>query len=154
MRSGGLCLAVVALFFLGACTADPGPWEPVEALTVVVTGQDFHWYYRYPGSDGELGTDDDVRATGPLHVPVGAEVELQLTSTDYIYSLELPDMGLKEMAAPDLKFSIGFSAESEGRFALRGDKFCGFAHETLITELVVEPQATFHAWLADTRRAG
>jgi heme/copper-type cytochrome/quinol oxidase subunit 2 len=47
-----------------------------------------------------------------------------------------------------------FSTDREGRFELRGDEFCGFAHESLITELVVESQDRFHDWLEVAGRAG
>jgi len=133
--------------------ADPEPWEPVESLAVEVEGRDFHWSYRFPGRDGRLGTPDDLRASGPLHLPVGADIELRLTSRDFVYQLELPHLGLKEIAIPERTFAMQFSTDREGRFELRGDEFCGLPHESLITELVIESQDEFHRWLDDAERA-
>ena len=151
-RIRGAFLALLLLGLVAACAEQFEPWQPVGALTVEVTGDDYCWYFRYPGRDGRLGTDDDIRATGPLHVPVNTSVELQLTSVDYIYSLELPAMGLAEIAAPGLSFSLELHTDREGRFPLLGDQFCGYAHETLITELIVESESAFKEFLDATRR--
>ena len=67
-----------------------------------MTGHQFKWHSRYTGDDGLLGTPDDVHAAQILHVPVEAEVEIVLKSRDYIYSLEIPQSGLKEIAVPEL----------------------------------------------------
>ena len=147
------CLPILLLLSWGACATEREPWEPVETLAVEVTGHDFRWHYRFPGRDGRLGTADDLRASGPLHLPVGAEVELRLTSLDFVYQLGLPHLGLKEIAVPELMFSMEFSTDREGRFELRGDQMCGYSHQSLITELVVESQAEFHDWLDDADRA-
>jgi cytochrome c oxidase subunit 2 len=154
MRDVLRCLPILSLLSWGACVTDSEPWKPVETLAVEVVGHDFRWYYRFPGRDGVLGTPDDLRASGPLHLPVGADIELRLTSRDFVYQLELPHLALKEIAVPDLTFSMEFSTDREGRFELRGDEFCGFAHESLITELVVESQDRFHDWLEVAGRAG
>ena len=148
------CLPILSLLAWGGCATEPGPWKPVETLAVEVVGHDFRWHYRFPGPDGELGTPDDLRASGPLHLPVGADVELRLTSQDFVYQLELPHLGLKEIAVPELTFSMEFSTDREGRFELRGDEFCGYAHESLITTLVVESQDEFRDWLDDAERVG
>jgi len=119
MRGVLRCLPILSLLSWGACVADPEPWEPVESLAVEVEGRDFHWSYRFPGRDGRLGTPDDLRASGPLHLPVGADIELRLTSRDFVYQLELPHLGLKEIAIPERTFAMQFSTDREGRFELR-----------------------------------
>jgi len=153
MRGVLRCLPMLSLLSWGACMTEPGPWNPVETLAVDVVGHDFRWSYRLPGEDGVLGTPDDLRASGPLHLPVGADIELRLTSRDPVYQLELPHLGLKEIAVPELTFSMEFSTDREGSFELRGDEFCGYSHPSLITTLVVESQAEFHDWLDHAKRA-
>ena len=75
---------------------------PIDAVEIEMTGHDFQWHSRYAGQDGQLGTSDDVNAAQVLHVPVDAEVDIVLKSLDYIYSLAVPQAGLKEIAVPDL----------------------------------------------------
>jgi len=126
--------------------------EPaIEAVTIEMTGHDFRWHSRYPGDDGQVGTPDDVHAAQVLHVPVKADVKIVLKSRDYIYSLEVPQAGLKEIAVPDLTFTLRFEADNIGTFVLPGEQLCGYAHPDLIGTLVVESQRDYRRWLASQR---
>ena len=90
-----------------------------------------------------------------LHVPAGRPVILRLHSTDYVYTLELPDWELKELAVPKLQFDLRFQTEAPGRFELVGDHLCGGVVETLQGALVVEPAPQLCRWLSETcARAG
>lgn len=122
-------------------------------LPIEVTGSDYEWHLRYPGYDGRLGTDDDVEALRHLHLPVGARAELRLHSRDYLYTLAFPELGLKEIAVPDLEFKLRIDASEPGDYELRGDQFCGFSHPDLIGRLVIESPAEFEAWLESRRNA-
>jgi len=82
---------------------------------------------------------------------VKAEVEIVLKSRDYIYSLEVPQAGLKEIAVPDLTFTLRFEADNIGTFELPGDQLCGYAHPDLIGTLVVDSQENYRRWLASQR---
>ena len=123
----------------------------IDAVTIEMTGQNFGWSSRYAGEDGQLGTSDDVHAAQVLHVPENAEVEIVLKSRDYIYSLEVPQAGLKEIAVPDLTFTLQFKADKIGRFELPGDQLCGYAHPDLIGTLIVESQSNYRRWLVSQR---
>ena len=95
-----------------------------------------------------MGTDDDVRAVRHLHAPRGARLRLELTSTDFLYTLAFPHVGKKEIAVPDLTFHLEFDVTETGVFEMRGDQFCGFQHPDLIGTLVVESPEEFQSWLA------
>jgi cytochrome c oxidase subunit 2 len=128
-----------------AAGADPasGPFE------VEMTGQDFEWHVRYAGPDGRLGTADDLHGWRDLHVPVGADVRIHLRSRDYIYNLALPHLGLKEVAVPELEFSLAFEAGERGTFELRGDQMCGWTHPKLLGTLHVESPEEVARAIAD-----
>ena len=135
------------LVLLGAagCTPDlpPGP------LRIQITGEEYIWQFRYPGPDGTLQTADDIIKPGKeLHLPLGKEVEFELTSRDYIYTFALPHLDLHQVAVPDLTFPLAFTPQTTGVFSFFGDQMCGFEHESLNGRVVVEPPATFVAWLA------
>ena len=134
-------LAVGVFALLAGC--DPAP----RSLTVEVKGREFQWYIRYPGPDGRLGTADDIRALGDLHLPVHTKATIRLASDDYVYTLSLPHIRAKEIAVPEMNFSIAFETGSAGVFELLGDQLCGYAHQSLITNLVVQSRADFEAWL-------
>jgi len=161
--------AVALLALLGGCGEKPvvepsdpaverpppaGPDIPIpNPLIVVVTGDDYNWHLRYPGEDGQIDTADDIPALRHLHLPTGIAARLKLQSMDFLYTLALPHLGLKEIAVPDLEFWLEFETTTEGVFELRGDQFCGYAHPDLLGTLVVEPPADFQAWLQARRAA-
>jgi cytochrome c oxidase subunit 2 len=141
------------LLLLGAfgCNRDGPPPPDISEVKIEMTGHDFKWHSRYPGDDGQLGTDDDLHAAQVLHVPVNAEVEIFLKSRDYLYSLEVPQAQRKEIAVPDLTFSLNFKADKIGTFKMPGDQLCGYTHPDLMGTLIVESQADYARWLASQR---
>jgi cytochrome c oxidase subunit 2 len=94
-----------------------------------------------------LWTADDITALGNLHLPVHTKTTIRLTSDDFIYTLSLPEIGVKEMAVPEMFFFLAFETDSVGTFDLLGDQLCGYAHRSLIANLVVENRVDFEAWL-------
>ena len=57
------------------------PALPPGPLLIQITGEEFTWQFRYPGPDGSLHTDDDIIKPGKeLHLPLGIEIEVELTS--------------------------------------------------------------------------
>ena len=144
---GHIQLLLWGLLLLGAdgCT----PALPPGPLCIQITGEEFTWQFRYPGPDGSLHTDDDIIKPGKdLHLPLGIEAEIELTSRDYIYTFALPHLDLHQVAVPDLTFALVFTPQTSGVFAFVGDQMCGFEHESLNGRVVVESPAAFVAWLA------
>jgi cytochrome c oxidase subunit 2 len=140
--------ALAALCLASACgrrgADEPPPVLRIPSpLEIEITGHDFGWKIRYPGADGRLGTADDVFGQRHLHLPQGTETRLHLRSRDYVYTLALPHLGLKEIAVPDLEFSLSFSAGERGTYELRGDQLCGYAHHDLIGTVIVESPSVY-----------
>ncbi len=134
----------MVLLGVAECT----PALPPRPLHIQITGEEYTWQFRYPGPDGALNTADDIVKRGKeLHLPLGIEIELELTSRDYIYTFALPHLDLRQVAVPDLTFALAFTPQTTGAFAFVGDQMCGFEHESLNGRLVVEPPAAFVAWL-------
>lgn len=144
LRAG--MLAALAGVSITACTQEIDPGTS-ESIVVEVTGDEFNWYFRYPGPDGELGTDDDRHSVQDLYLPANSKVSLNLVSKDYLYSFALPELGLQEIAVPDLHFGLEFTSPDEQTMQLLGDQFCGFAHETLIGKVYVRKSGQdFYDW--------
>ena len=133
------------VFFLSGCESEPV--EPVRDVKIEMTGNDFKWSSRYAGRDGKLNTPDDRLAKEVLHVPLDADIEIVLKSLDYLYSLEVPVAGKKEIAVPDLTFSLRFKADQLGTFEMPGNQMCGYTHPDLMGTLVVESQEDYARWL-------
>lgn len=114
-------------------------------LEIEVTGSAFHWHVLYPGADGLLGTDDDVHGRRDVHLPQNAQARVHLRSKDYVYTMSFPQLGLKEIAVPDLEFSLAVQALEKGVFELRGNQMCGFTHPNLLGRLVVHTAGDYAA---------
>ena len=146
MRIWQRIAALLFAFVCAGCGTDNGHPQ-LDSIAVEVTGDEFNWYFRYPGPDGELGTGDDRHSVRDLYLPAHAEVSLHLHSNDYLYSFALPELGLQEIAVPDLDFGLQFTTQDEQTLELLGDQFCGFAHENLIgTVYVRESGDDFYDW--------
>lgn len=123
-------------------------WQ--SPLVVEVTGREFEWYFRYPGADGKFETSDDTRVEKDLHVPLDVDIVLQLKSDDYVYTFSIPDLELKEIAVPQLTFTLPFRASAPGTFELLADPLCNFRfyHDELMGRLIIQEQSEFSIWLA------
>lgn len=138
-------VALLPALFLGCATVDQQP--RLDSIVIEVTGEEFHWHFRYPGRDGVLGTADDRHSEQNLYVPDHSTVYLQLKSKDYVYSFALPELGLREVAVPGLNFGLQFNTREEQTLQLKGDQLCGFAHESLIGTVFVRNQDSgYYGW--------
>ncbi|HLJ11714.1 MAG TPA: hypothetical protein VKU82_11020 [Planctomycetaceae bacterium] len=118
-----------------------------EPYVIEITGNNDRWHVRYPGADGTQATAGNEVARRDVHVPLDMQIILKLKSRDFVYSLELPEYGLSQIAVPNLEFKMEFRATQAGRFAFEGDELCGDAHPELEGELIVEPRERFLEWL-------
>ena len=143
-----LIAAVVAMTTLGAC--DRRPAIPIDAVDVRLLAESTSWQALYLLHEAH-GTID-VTTGREIHVPVGADVRLALTSRDYISDFRLPELGLRDFAAPDLPSEFRFRANRTGRFDVRGDELCGLPHtERSRGALIVEDVPSFRRWVEQRR---
>ena len=151
---------VICLPWVGGCdenqavVSDPTPQPAAEelmSLHIEITGQDYQWSVRYPGPDGLLGTADDVLTGREVNVPVNVKTQIDLKSGDFIYTFALPHWGLKEIAVPDMTFTLHLVAENTGSFELLGDQMCGYSHPDLLGTITIQSQEDFAAWLDKKR---
>lgn len=118
-----------------------------DPLFIQLTGTEHQWRAAYPMIDGALPAVDELQAGYQLHVPLDTEVVLILKSTDYIYTLAIPELGLKEIAVPDLEFRMTFRPINVGQYSLIGEELCGPPGRDRPRQLVVESRKQFLAWL-------
>jgi cytochrome c oxidase subunit 2 len=153
-------LPALIVVFVNGCFPEIGRqaefvhWQPGQTrpYTVQITGRDFRWNVLYPGSDGKLGTPDDIRDERHLHLPSHTTVRLELRSDDYVYALGFPHWDAKEIAVPGLHFRLEFQTRDPGVFELKGNQMCGFTHPELLGLLTVHLHREFDAWLGEQRR--
>lgn len=144
-------LAVVLVGFAWS-GCERGITPAAGPLVVHVTGEAYEWHIAYPGGDGVHGTTDDRHTLGSLHAPAGRPLVIELRSHDLLYTFGIPRLDIKEIAVPDLVYTVEFTPTSSGTFVLRGDQLCGYRHESLIGELVIESPVELERWLSSLPR--
>jgi len=172
-----LPLAALAILFAFLATRAEALWQATRytgpdraALQVEVTGMQFAWYFRYPGTDATFGStkpalvspgegnpvgldptdphgaDDFV--SSQLVLPAGREVDLRLHAQDVIHGFSVPEMRLKQNAVPGQDIHIHFTPTTPGDYAILCTQLCGLGHYRMTATLRVLPEAEFEAWLS------
>ena len=121
---------------------------PAPGLSLEVMAKQFEWNVKYPGADGQLGTDDDYTVRNQLHVPVDTPVRITLMSEDAIHSFYVPQLRLKQDAVPGMQIPMWFEATRAGEFVIGCAELCGLGHYRMKGSLTVHTAADFTTWQA------
>ncbi len=113
-------------------------------LVVDVTGMQFAWIFNYP--------NNGVTA-GELHIPVGADVQLNIAATDVIHSFWVPQFRLKQDAIPGVPTQLRFVATKEGTYPVVCAELCGGYHGSMRTQVVVHSSEDFDNWVMENQIA-
>jgi cytochrome c oxidase subunit 2 len=153
---------------------------------VRVIAQQFAWNVQYPGADGVFGrlkvpkvgaeanstleldlddpaAKDDILSLNQIHLPVGKEALIELTSRDVIHSFFLPYMRVKQDAIPGMVIPIYFTPKNvtpaSSQFpdcAAKHDcweiacaQLCGASHYRMRGYMTIETAEGYDKWLKD-----
>ena len=146
-------LLFLAIFQFNTWTElkDPNQFPSKEednAVQVHVLAQQFSWNFRYPGPDGEWGTDDDFTVENELIVPKDRPVVLQMRSIDVIHSLYVPVLRFKQDLVPGLTITSWFQANKAGKYEIACAELCGASHYLMRAGLTVLDEADYEARIA------
>ena len=111
-----------------------------------IAAKQFNWEVSYPGPDGKLGTDDDVKFDNDLHIPVNKPIRLQLTSKDVIHSFFIPNMRFKQDAVPGRQITAWFDAIKPGKYEIPCAELCGFGHSGMKGWVFVHTPEDYEKW--------
>jgi len=119
----------------------PSPiWRPNTSnlLQVQVIGQQWAFTYRYPQFGGMESTT--------LMLPVGQQVQFNVTSLDVIHSFWPYLLGVKADANPGVN-NVAFAKPQQlGRFKVMCNELCGIWHGAMFNYGRVVTPAVFTAW--------
>jgi len=118
---------------------------PADSLVIDVVAKQWMWKFEHPGGQREI---DD------LHVPVGQDVKLTMTSQDVIHSFFVPALRIKQDVLPGRYTSLWFNANRPGVYDLRCSQFCGMDHSLMVGKVFVLSQADYAAWLRQAGASG
>ncbi len=144
IEAGWTAATLVAFFGLFVWGADlfvriaqPHP----NPLTITVIGKQWMWKVEYPGGQKEINR---------LHLPLGRNVQLLLTSEDVIHDFGLPAFRVKRDVLPGRYESLWLTPNRAGTYRLFCDQFCGTDHASMIGEVTVMTQPDYQQWLEQT----
>jgi cytochrome c oxidase subunit 2 len=113
-------------------------------MTVRVTGHQWWWEVRYPGSG--------VVTANEIHIPVETKVTALVTTDDVIHSFWVPELNRKVDMIPGLTNRLLLVADKPGVYRGQCAEFCGLQHAHMSVDVIAEPKAKFDAWLAQNAR--
>ncbi len=144
---GGVIFPVVVLtalllygFSIGGSLT---PHENMQAMQVQVIGKRWWWEVRYTGPDGR----SQVITANELHLPVGCNVDLLLTTDNVIHSFWVPALAGKVDMIPGHRNRLMIETHREGTFRGQCAEYCGDQHAQMAFEVVVTSPDAFRSWL-------
>ncbi len=136
---------------------DPRP----EALPVRVIGHQWVWELQYPTITDDQGRPLTIFGTpekpAELHVPVGREIALEITSGDVIHSFWVPRLGSKVDAIPGRVNRMWLVVDKPGIYPGQCAEYCGLLHADMRLIVVAhEREEDFWRWTQEmlARQAG
>lgn len=171
------CIIVVGVEILALTFVGSKAWGAVylappaaNSLRIDVQAEQFAYYFRYPGPDGQFGSlhsdkvddgsgnyfgldpandvaarDDIVAAS--LEVPVNTPIALTLHSKDVGHSFFVRELRLQQDFVPGLDIPVHFTATKTGRFEIVCTQLCGLGHYKMKAYLEVVSQGDYDQWL-------
>ncbi|PSN19353.1 cytochrome c oxidase subunit II, partial [filamentous cyanobacterium CCP5] len=125
----------IPVYGFGASPDELGRTADVE---VKVTGLQFAWIFNYPTT----GITD-----GELHIPVGQNVQLDITAQDVIHSFWVPQFRLKQDAIPGETTELRFVASKPGTYPVVCTELCGSYHGAMRTQVIVHTPEEYSEWV-------
>ena len=134
-------------------------------VTVLVTGSQWKWHYKYMDNDVEyyskLATQADqisgkldkglnylLEVDRPLVVPTGQKVRFLITSDDVIHSWWVPAFAIKQDANPGFINDAWAIANEPGVYRGQCAELCGKAHGFMPIVVVAKEPAEYDKWVS------
>ena len=135
-------LFVVANLSVASDTDAPEPGS--TRLTIEVTGHQWFWEVRYPGTAAVTANE--------IHIPARTRVKVVVRAADVIHSFWVPQLNRKVDALPGHPNRMLLYADRPGRY--RGDcaELCGAQHSRMGLAVYADPPDRFRRWLAQQAR--
>jgi len=118
---------------------------PRGATQVYVVAKQWMW---------KLQHEEGQREINELHVPVGRDVEMIMTSQDVIHSFYVPAFRIKQDVLPGRYTTLWFHPIRSGTYHLFCAEYCGTQHSGMIGQVVVLEPAQYEAWLSGGLASG
>jgi len=133
-------------------------------ITVLVTGSQWKWHYKYMDNDVEyfsvLATQQEqiknrfdkgenylLEVDKPLVIPTGQKVRFLITSDDVIHSWWVPDFAVKKDANPGFINEAWTRVNEPGIYRGQCAELCGKDHGFMPVVVIAKEPAEYEAWI-------
>jgi cytochrome c oxidase subunit 2 len=128
----------MVIFAWGAVVYFRERTPPSDAAEIYVVAK--QWMWKLEHAEGQ-------REINELHVPVGRDVKLIMTSQDVIHSFFIPAFRIKQDVLPGRYTVEWFRATKPGVYHLFCAEYCGTQHSGMVGDIVVMEPAQYEAWM-------
>lgn len=140
----GLIASASNYFALGLGESPGNQAKNLTPLSVDVNAIQYAFLFTYP---------DSGIVSGELHVPVGQPIKLNISAGDVIHAFWVPQLRLKQDAVPGRETKISFTPERLGEYPIICAELCGPYHGAMKTQLIIESQEDYQAWIQEQQVA-
>ncbi|MGB8889120.1 MAG: cytochrome c oxidase subunit II [Candidatus Korobacteraceae bacterium] len=118
---------------------------PKGAMEVYVVGKQWMWKFEHETGQREINQ---------LHIPVGADIKMVMSSQDVIHSFFVPAFRIKADVLPGRFTSTWFHTTKVGTYHLFCSQYCGTDHSGMIGQVIVMEPYAYQAWLGSNGATG
>jgi len=118
---------------------------PKGSMEIYAVGKQWMWKFEHETGQREINQ---------LHVPIGQDVKMIMSSQDVLHSFFVPAFRVKADVLPGRFTTTWFHPTKTGSYYLFCAEYCGTQHSGMIGEVVVMEPAAFQAWLSGGGASG
>lgn len=111
---------------------------PAGAMPIYVVGKQWMWKVQQPNGRWEMNE---------MHVPVGRDIRLKMTSEDVLHDFFIPAFRLKMDVIPGRYTEYWFHPTTPGEYHLYCAEYCGTYHSLMGGKVIVMEPAKYEEWL-------
>jgi cytochrome c oxidase subunit 2 len=112
---------------------------PDDSMEIYVVGKQWMWKAQHQTGQREINE---------LHVPVGRNVKLTMTTEDVLHDFYIPAFRTKADVVPGRYTYLWFNATKPGKYHLFCAEYCGLNHSGMGGWIYVMEQRDFDNWLS------
>jgi len=142
---------VLANPFVTAESTAQADLQTEEVTHIEVQAYRYGWSFYYNGTSFDQTTA--VTTSGDLKLPANQQVNLRVTSRDWLHAFHAPSLGLKADAFPGQYNHLKTVPQETGTYQLYCAEYCGSGHSQMLGTVEVVPQDEYEQWLSEQRAA-
>jgi len=132
-------LLSMGIFVWGAKVYFDVSSPPQDSMEIFVVAK--QWMWKVQHVDGQ-------REINELHIPLGRDIKLTMTTEDVIHSFFVPAFRVKADVVPGRYSTTWFHPTQPGKYHLFCAEYCGTQHSGMVGWVYVMEPTEYEAWLS------